>query len=597
MFCWSLFFGFCLASYSINFVHALFSTETKNGTTLLISSVMLNSGPNHSLWVESLFGNESTFWRRSKKYNFNSDSGEPMSAEEKELLRNNMKTALSKVIPQYAFSTACSIELAGFVALERGIEPFMLNYRHKVPSVGTGTFGAEHVKWKCAYRASYDNWRNGERRGLIPLSGIYWPVFIYCYPPEDSANSCPEMDAVFQQNRVLVTQEAGVAHLQLSTQQQGQVLDLCTTVMLPSAIEYTVFNNTDSVGGSRSSKKVVAVRPSSSPPRTPRVGKKTGQPVNLQLSQVVVCTSLPFVTPVPGKAEIVNEILHQWARYYSSLGVKMIVFDRSGARKDVLVDRVRKNPSYKTSVLPHSTRSRIDRNLVYFNYTMLELLDTKRAMPLYDNSLGITADLVRLDNDHTYTFTQCRLEAKARFHTDTVIAVDSDEFLFCPGGGVNPKSQYLYQQNLFANYRKQGYDQVTFLQRILVNKTNDSPEDCMKKSMQEFAKNPAISKASIFDCFAPIRYFSEDFLPKSVHLTNRCPFTTDHHAAPLEEAPRLYDCPGKSIASSRCYFAHLSMRDSDYNKEEGRRLHGNDASKEQLELKKVVDYYHFSVVK
>jgi hypothetical protein len=129
---------------------------------------------------------------------------------------------------------------------------------------------------------------------------------------------------------------------------------------------------------------------------------------------------------------------------------------------------------------------------------------------------------------------------------------------------------------------------VTFAQRTLANKTSDTPFNCISRARNEWKRNPVASNASIFDCFAPVRYFLEDFAPKSVHLTHRCPVTTDHHASPLHDYPRLYDCAGRSIASQQCFFIHISMRNNDYEKVQLIKYPLEDYENKTCELKQLI---------
>jgi hypothetical protein len=199
-------------------------------------------------------------------------------------------------------------------------------------------------------------------------------------------------------------------------------------------------------------------------------------------------------------------------------------------------------------------------NLIYHNYTILGLLDTVSDKARYDNTEGLNDYLIKYDNDHALTLTQCRFEAKAALGIDTVIVADFDEFLYCPAGGANPSDQGLYQKSLFRNLKAQGVDQVSLYQRMLANRTSDTPRDCAVKHALDHTKG-----TSIFDCFAPTQFVINEFLLKSVHMNHGCPMTGDHTACPLPDRDRRsHDCMCESVILEDCSMFHLSTRVGDY---------------------------------
>lgn len=166
---------------------------------------------------------------------------------------------------------------------------------------------------------------------------------------------------------------------------------------------------------------------------------------------------------------------------------------------------------------------------------------------------------------------------------------------------VNPHEQSRYQKKYLHRLKQMKYDQVSFLQRTVANKSTHSISSCVIQKSNELQElnhirikdnqdnhdhisilntttnnniinnniiiNNSNNLPSIFDCFAPVRYDVDDFSPKSIHLSHICPLTTDHHACSLPNQERMYDCPCKSILSEECTMIHLTIRDSDYMKE------------------------------
>jgi hypothetical protein len=667
-----LYNSFCAGCFIV--VVCLFATAYAgnyflNGSSLSITSIVVNPTKKHSSWVSKIFGQDSLFWERgNKRYFFDSDSQVHRTPAEAYHMRKTMQRSLN-FLPSYAFQTQCSVEFAGFVAVEVGVHPFMLSFRHEVPSAGYAEITVNNVWWPCVYRATYDNWRDGERAEFVNLSGMYWPIYIYCYP------KIPKLSKFDNKHKTLSQRESAIAANDLTgcllmrkelfaaniapptntlnpmfatialTTHGGSEEFLYARVKVPP---FPAVNNGTVVSSKRrysslqanqykmqtaaTSAATLAARAAASALAAGTAGSAGSSTVATAAATsgvvvapnphgIAVCTCLPYRTNVPGKSDVVGAVFHHWARYYARLGVQMLVYDRGGVREKYLLQR-NKTASYSDGflnvtfspklsggglsrggyVLVNSSNAaalgmkernvhmlRIREHLTYFNYTMLELLDRKGRVPVYDNREGVTDDLVILDNDHTYTLSQCRMEAKARFGIETVIVVDFDEFLYCPAGGTEPAKQFDFQRKYFASLRRQGYDQVTFLQRTLANKTSDTPFKCVRKMRNEWKRNPA-GQASIFDCFAPVRYFLEDFAPKSVHLTLNCPVTTDHHACPLHDYPRLYDCAGRSFASEECSFIHISLRDSDYEKEGMENYPLKEYEKQTCELKKLINY-------
>lgn len=107
------------------------------------------------------------------------------------------------------------------------------------------------------------------------------------------------------------------------------------------------------------------------------------------------------------------------------------------------------------------------------------------------------------------TLTHCRFEAKAVFGIDNILVVDFDEFLFCPQGGVDPKSQSKYINSYVQYHREFDVDQITIPQRYIANRTL-SVRKCVTDKVRD--------GQNFFTCFAPYFFYMGGHGFKSFHL-------------------------------------------------------------------------------
>ena len=232
-------------------------------------------------------------------------------------------------------------------------------------------------------------------------------------------------------------------------------------------------------------------------------------------------------------------------------------------------------------------RDRPFQRLHYFNYTIRGLLDPARSGLKYDNterkpgaSWGDGKNDLRpryeaQGHDKVNTFTHCRFEAKAVYGIDRVLAVDFDEFLYCPSAPPNapalkehlaflesnslpgssgkkrakaakldpPRAEgvlaataadlsaYLHTQT--AQIQAGGLQQLTIAQRLTMNKTSSALE-CLVERAKE--------RKSILSCYGSYRYERAGHSIKSFHLGTMCPLTGYHQACPAPSVPRALDC-------------------------------------------------------
>eukprot|EP01034_Spumella_vulgaris_P021876 gene21876-27951_t len=374
--------------------------------------------------------------------------------------------------------------------------PFKMIKKNVNPMLGTAMLTIGSNQWSCFYRPLYENWRNNIDSDTSPN---FWAVVFYC----------PTIDTV-------------MCGAQRDPFEQKEKLSASLLMQHPDS--------------------------KSSYWRTDIVLRKHVRRRKRKTPTIAVCTSMPYLTADRNKEVANGALFYDWTRYYLNLGVQVIIYDRDGNHRDYLFN----NP-YATKQLGASTaggRELLSHpNLVYHNHTILGLLDTKSPKTRYDNTEGLNDYLIKYDNDHALTLTQCRFEAKATLGIDTVIVSDFDEFLYCPAGGSNPSGQAQYQKTLFRN-----------MKRMLANRTSDTPRDCAVKHALDQTKG-----TSVFDCFAPSQYTINEFLLKSVHLNHGCPLTGDHLACPLPDRdPRSHDCMCESVIVEDCSMYHLSTRVRDY---------------------------------
>jgi hypothetical protein len=522
---------------------------------LTVTSYKFNPTAIKADYVDKLLGRESVFYYTSRDDDDDLHIAKPLSADEIRNRSEPIQRAMGALFPKGMLDAECSMDVLAYALVDKHY-PFLLSNKHKRPAMGLGelTFSAEGdadaalTTWSCSFRGTYDNWRSGEYAYTAPN---YWPVFIHCFPNSDRRDnhSCSSFAEEFRK--------------------ESRAVDLSLTIHLPSVSWQTHFT------AKRNSLLHSVLRPNTSHsgkdhtyytspvplPASTHSRRKSFDPQDM-----AVCTCIPYETSDAHKVDVMGEMLREWVRYYANLGIRTFIYDRGGNKAHYLY----KGILGVNETLNFDQRDvvKIERNMVYYNYTILDLLTRKlaRAHEKYDNVEGVSAALLKYDNDHTLTLTHCRFDAKARYGIDRVMVLDFDEFFYCPGGGRVPLQQAAFQKTYLDQLRKEGLDQVAFPQRTVANKTHLEPALCAEQAVLALRTN---SSASILDCFASTRFNVDDFAPKSIHLSHICPLTTDHHATPLSCCPRMYDCLGKSIFDEEgpiCSMVHLTLRESDYKK-------------------------------
>ena len=298
------------------------------------------------------------------------------------------------------------------------------------------------------------------------------------------------------------------------------------------------------------------------------------QQADLQSPMVAVCAIIPYTSLDKEKVLGNRQMLLEWIHYYDRLGFRVFVYDRDGANANVLHDRERIDALFGQG---HQFQ-----HLHYFNFTIRGLLDTTRAGLKYDNTerkpgagWGASSSTNTLraryeaqGHDKVNTFTHCRFEAKAIYGLDRVLAVDFDEFLYCPsappnpavlatmkkgrgsgpgwgGGATAPSAEGAltatardlgrYINTVTATLQEAGLRQVMIQQRVTMNVTS-SARDCI---VSKVSSSPP---RSVLGCYGSYRYERASHSIKSFHLGTTCPLTGYHQACPYPQTPRAYDC-------------------------------------------------------
>ena len=121
---------------------------------------------------------------------------------------------------------------------------------------------------------------------------------------------------------------------------------------------------------------------------------------------------------------------------------------------------------------------------------------------------------------------------------ETVLVIDSDEFLLCPTADITITAQRNAVQQMIELDVMKGYEQLLLLQVVASNRT-DNLMQCMTNVVKK--------GQPIFDCFAHSRYYGQTGFPKAIHLSHSCPLTDMHSACDFPGATS-HDCVCKTDA-------------------------------------------------
>ena len=406
------------------------------------------------------------------------------------------------ILPKDALHPKCSLELLGFAKLELH-HPFMTS--NVSAHIGNATVVLAHPssQWSCFYRGTHENWRP---------HNSYWPVFFYC--PAPNAAACAKIRHIPPEKKIL-----------------GRVTMSLETVVWKANFLANPF-------GTEERSRMLGPAPSPAPSRG-----------------MAACLAIPYRTSNAAKELVNSALLFEWVRYYTSLGMKVIVYDKGGLNYDAIFNSTYGNIQGKL------TGKNLE-NVLYHPYTIHGLLDPNVNETRYDNTeIGESAqlNLRSTDDDKTSTLTQCRFEANALYGIDIVYVGDFDEFLYCPNAAPTFTAQRHWLNYLTTKAIDQNADQMMATERWLALKSNyTSPSKCMSDKIN--------ASLSVFECFAPFQYDVEFFwLGKTVHYGLKCPLTDFHASCGKSDCA----CPTKveMMDDDKCFLIHLGTLDKDYSKQ------------------------------
>ena len=136
------------------------------------------------------------------------------------------------------------------------------------------------------------------------------------------------------------------------------------------------------------------------------------------------------------------------------------------------------------------------------------------------------------------------------------------------------------------NYRQQGIHQLSFHQRISLNRTA-STRDCVITMVKH--------GLSILHCFGAYKFWLTGHSVKSLHLGLRCPMTGYHQSCPSQHTPRTTNCICNSvdINEKMCTIMHLSTKQEVYDSGHMKlevKYDLDEARKMKSELWKIANY-------
>lgn len=326
--------------------------------------------------------------------------------------------------------------------------------------------------------------------------------------------------------------------------------------------------------------------------------------------QLAVCTVMPYLPSVPEKVAVQGAILFEWTRYHLALGFKVVIYDRYGSHKqDLFNEYNRKYNGGQENGNKSSVRNW--ENLIYHNYTMLQVIDRSINRVTYDNTEAIENKLKtteqqtlksvnketeRLiahaqsliwqrmhitDLDKILTLSHCRMELDTIWGIGNVLASDPDEFVHCsentanPGSLSDPESQYIRILKEVNDGKAAGRASIRFVQKQPTNATKDYPLECVKKRL--------IENKSILSCWSSKRFLVRSFAYKTLSLGFDCPVTHFHDAHSMSFHPREFDCGADPLYDDNvpCNLIHLVTtptfyrdRADSFNKTEVRQIKG-----------------------
>lgn len=472
---------------------------------------------------------------------------------------------------------------------------------------------------ECFYRGVYSNNR------IFDSKDDFWSVLVYC-PMKEGTQQCVSLENMYK-----ISPSSVSLTLSLSPHPEKWTVEMQTYRM--SDYEYAAQKADAEAYG-----KAVSVAESAA-------GSKPQKERRLQLA---VCTVWPYHTMYDEKVPANQALVYEFLRYYASLGIKMMVYDRDGmTMKGVLEsDYARANPEQERY------RGAIKRLLTYFNYTIGSTL-LQQGGTVRSDTEGEDVNIIgHLDNDKSNTYDHCRFELKARYGITRVMTIDFDEFLYCKAAGPAAEEQSAYIHEHLMELEDAGFDQISFGKTTVASKVYGlgSELDCVnrevalnsarlaavdagmselswqqvvagnstlsayynyrsafqnaasKKSLEKAVAAPAgagiDAPGSVFNCFSSINFVEAYPNVKSIQTNHGCPYTDIHHSCDscaihvTDSCLRFYghyDCICESVREFSCDFVHLSLVEAKYDHKKEELFDREEVQSLQSELYFVVN--------
>lgn len=534
-------------------------------------------------WVDRLLGSRAVFWNTSIDKS-NEEYRAPGALLEIPSAMARFRSQFQ--LPFDAEWPECWIEMLGFARIKPNAPPFRGRFdRNKQPSIGEAILeqksevaGRGGGKWRCFYRAMYENWRQMDHLGARGL----WATMFYCIPASAGTHTCENFDRSFP-----TSHSSNTFHL--------------TTLLQNGAAWRTSFD----------------VRRGSNAEIDELQLHRSGLFNSIQLRtepEIAVCTAWVYLTNHVEKERVNRALVYEFMKYYSNLGMKILVYDRDGANwAGAVQDPYAAQQSAESETL-------FANSLVYHNYTINSLVfptvessstEVHHHSPLRSDMEGQTfRSRQQFTSDKAYTYTHCRLEAKHRFGIQKVLIIDFDEFLFCDDAPATPAAQSSRIKEFLESLSDRSVDQVMLGKTTIRPRLRDglkSVKECMQKEsgVEQLSANVRDAsmlseerkeRMSIFNCFGSVRDVINIPFIKSIHLNSACPFTSRHAACapcpeghlaqcgPEHQHHRYYDCICNAKRQESCKFIHLSLVDEEYRHMEASERNATLADRCELQL-------------
>lgn len=168
-------------------------------TGLTVSSLVFNHDQRLPSWIQHILGEKSVYFAANGTHYQGPSSGRAVDDYEADMAHQAVMKEFQ--LPKDAMKPLCSIEILGFVYLDRNW-PFFRARRQIGPLLGQGKLNVPMLSGytPCYYRALYENWRPESDRA----SPNHWSTVFYC-PIHDQLWCSSFIEANTKQSSVEMT--------------------------------------------------------------------------------------------------------------------------------------------------------------------------------------------------------------------------------------------------------------------------------------------------------------------------------------------------------------------------------------------------------